>query len=99
MVTGDSSGGLAFWEKVKSNLVAVGSMLDTGRPIASVAFADDGHAAVSAHDVGALWWTIDPDRWQDSACSIATRDLSDDERIPYSPDLDGVVVCSPDAEP
>lgn len=65
---------------------------DTLRPVgvpfpsidAPIAF-DDGRRLATNTEQGIIIWDLDPDRWEEAACEMAGRNLTEEERQTYLP--------------
>lgn len=69
--------GVHFWDIQRRSWV--GTPLQNGTDIYSVAFSLDGTRLASASDAGVTFWDMSPEVWYQRACLLVNRNLSQSE--------------------
>ncbi len=98
LYTGDNSGTVILWDTVTRKALA--PPLRTAMETESMALSPDGRTlAVGsfASDGIVSLWQLSGALWEERACAIANRDLTDEERAAYLGDFEYEPIC-PDSE-
>src|SRR5262249_23992205 len=81
---------IVLWDVARREVFA-GALRGHDEPITGLLFEPGGRTLTSVGSDGVLWsWDVDPGSWRASACSLARRGLTPEERRRYLPDMSGM---------
>lgn len=84
LAAADSASGWSLWDIASARTVGTG--FNAGGAIAAMAFSADGRLLLSGDRNGqVVAWDVAVDTWRQTACRIAGRELTPDERQRYLP--------------